>query len=685
MPNNTASFLIVLTGIVLIPVSVFSQSRIPVEYRGSENSVVRGVLEGNDIQTNFRNHGEMSRWGDLPWGIWDPCRSFSSECEFSGGRHVDGIGFLFAAEVAGERIKWYEGASNDTTLNPVVLNYRTTGQRESPYSGDIWGWLPLSGFHNPSRRDALTGQIVPVPASSNDESSWPNEWPDRLSEDQDPGWSGSWNGYRGKGLATGDQETYYVMDDLSDKEYAANIEREGPHSRFGVYFPSPSDSTMSGLGIQTEVRTFQFNNVLAKGILFTHYRVTNVSEKDLEKAWTGIILDAGLGMDEDDDNILIDYKKNLAVLWDTDGVGINTTGGQYNIGYVGHVLLEYSGVESNGIDEDYDGMIDESKFNGPGEMIIGHEAIEAYLNANYNMEAFEKKFVDLEEFPAYQFGIWWTGDEDLDWVPFDDFNKNGRMDEEEGEGLLDDVGRDGLGPYHEHYPGPDEGEGDGIPTPGEPNFGELDMMEAENRNFTNRFADPKLRQLFEFGEILRDDTYMFNSIKRAQLNQNPLPTLELNNDEPFLLTGFGPNELKAGNSAYFITALVFAKDYDELLSKVRLVETIYESDYGYHSKFLTGVEEEHINIPQQVDLSQNYPNPFNPATNIRFSLSKSASVSMHIYDITGRLVSTLLQEQSLNSGRHTIQFNASDLASGVYIYRLNVDGEVFTKKLTLIK
>lgn len=627
----------------------------------------------------------MARWGDLPWGVWDPCRSFTSECEFSGGRHVDGIGFLFAAEVQGERLKWYEGASGDTTLNPVVLNYRTTGQRESPYTGDVWGWLPLNGFHNPTRRSPINDQLVPVPAASDDIDSWPDEWPDRLSETKDPGWEGSWNGYRGKGLSTGDQETFYVMDDLSDREYGANIETDGPHSSSGVYFPSPSDSTMSGLGIQTEVRTFQFNNVLAKGILFTHYRITNISEKDLEKAWTGIVLDPGLGMDEDDDNILIDYQNNLAVFWDTDGVGVSTTGGQYDLGYMGYFLLEYSGVENNGIDEDNDGMIDESKFNGPGEMIVGQDAIESYLNENYNMDAFEKKFIDLEDFPAYQFGIWWTGDEDLDWVPFDDFNGNGRLDEEEGEGLLDDVGRDGLGPFHENYPGPDEGEGDGIPTQGEPNFGELDMMEAENRNFANRFANPQLRQVYESGELLREDSFLFKSIKSSALREDHLPTQEINNDEPFLLTGFGPNELKAGNSAYFITALVFAQDQEELLSKVKLVETIYESDYGYHSKFLTGLEEDKPNIPMEIELSQNYPNPFNPTTNIRFSLSKTAPVSLNIYDITGRLVSTVLNEQPFNSGRHTVQFSAGNLASGVYIYRLNVNGEVFTKKLTLIK
>lgn len=675
MLNKSKFFLFAITGWVLIPVSSFSQSRIPDEYRGSESQIARGVLDGNDIETNFRNHGEMARWGDIPWGIWP---------RGAGGKHVDGIGFLFAAEVLGERIKWYDGASSDTTINPVILNYRDAGKRESPYLGSIWGWLPLNGFYNSNRTAPIGGGIQVIPAASDDRTSWPDEWPDRLAETEDSGWPDSWNGYRGKGLATGDQETFYVMDDLSDQEYAANIETEGPHSRHGVYYPSPSDSSKSGLGLQTEVRTFQFHNVLAKDILFIHYRTTNISEKDLERSWTGLIFDVGLGVDEDDDNIYFDFERNLYVFWDNDGFGTPTTGGsQYELGYMGLMLLEVSFEENNGIDEDNDGMIDESKFNGPGDMIIGHEAIEAYLNDHYNMEAFERKFIDLEEFPAYQFGIWWTGDEDLDWVPFDDFNKNGRMDEEEG--LLDDVGRDGLGPFHENYPGPDEGEGDGIPTQGEPNFGELDMMEAENRNTGNRFADLNTRPFYESDNNLRDDTWLFDRIKRFALPENPSSRLEILDADPFLITGFGPNKLASGSSSYFITALLFAETEEDLYKKATLVETIYESDYGYHSKFLTGVEENFQNVPQQIELSQNYPNPFNPTTNIRFSLSNTAPVSLNIYDITGRLVSTVIQEELYNSGRHTVQFNAANLASGVYIYRLNVNGEVFTKKLTLIK
>ncbi|TNE68897.1 T9SS type A sorting domain-containing protein [bacterium] len=89
-------------------------------------------------------------------------------------------------------------------------------------------------------------------------------------------------------------------------------------------------------------------------------------------------------------------------------------------------------------------------------------------------------------------------------------------------------------------------------------------------------------------------------------------------------------------------------------------------------------------IPTEFGLSQNYPNPFNPSTTIKFSLPKADQVSLEIYDVTGRLVQTLVNGMR-NAGYHQVQFNASGLASGLYFYRLSSKQGVVTKKLMLIK
>ena len=89
-------------------------------------------------------------------------------------------------------------------------------------------------------------------------------------------------------------------------------------------------------------------------------------------------------------------------------------------------------------------------------------------------------------------------------------------------------------------------------------------------------------------------------------------------------------------------------------------------------------------IPKEFALAQNYPNPFNPSTTIRFALPKRSSVKLKIYDLLGREVVTLVDED-LQPGEYQVEFDASSLASGVYIYRLEAEGFVQAKKLMLLK
>lgn len=100
---------------------------------------------------------------------------------------------------------------------------------------------------------------------------------------------------------------------------------------------------------------------------------------------------------------------------------------------------------------------------------------------------------------------------------------------------------------------------------------------------------------------------------------------------------------------------------------------------------LTGIKEINNQTPDDYSLAQNYPNPFNPSTRIKFYLKEEGKVKLDVYNIIGQKVAELVN-QELPSGFHEIEFNASDLASGIYIYRLNV-GNKFTsvKKMILEK
>ena len=90
-------------------------------------------------------------------------------------------------------------------------------------------------------------------------------------------------------------------------------------------------------------------------------------------------------------------------------------------------------------------------------------------------------------------------------------------------------------------------------------------------------------------------------------------------------------------------------------------------------------------LPTSVELQQNYPNPFNPSTTIAYGVPESGKVTLEVFDMLGRKVATLLNGENKTAGRYTVTFNASSLASGMYIYRLQAGNVIMTKKLTLIK
>mgnify|MGYP003635941358 CR=1 FL=1 len=94
--------------------------------------------------------------------------------------------------------------------------------------------------------------------------------------------------------------------------------------------------------------------------------------------------------------------------------------------------------------------------------------------------------------------------------------------------------------------------------------------------------------------------------------------------------------------------------------------------------------EQNPEIPNAVSLKQNYPNPFNPTTTIEFELDRSTFTKITVYDVLGRKVRELVNEIR-PAGTNTIEFNATNLANGVYLYRLEANGVVQTKRLTLIK
>jgi len=101
-------------------------------------------------------------------------------------------------------------------------------------------------------------------------------------------------------------------------------------------------------------------------------------------------------------------------------------------------------------------------------------------------------------------------------------------------------------------------------------------------------------------------------------------------------------------------------------------------------KDLTSVRQEDNQIPIKFNLSQNYPNPFNPTTEIKYSIVKSGVVKFEVFNSLGQKISTLVNKKQ-NVGNYVVSWDASKLASGIYIYRIQSGDFTLTKKMTLLK
>lgn len=99
----------------------------------------------------------------------------------------------------------------------------------------------------------------------------------------------------------------------------------------------------------------------------------------------------------------------------------------------------------------------------------------------------------------------------------------------------------------------------------------------------------------------------------------------------------------------------------------------------------SSVEKENSRIPDNFFLAQNFPNPFNPSTTIRFGLQKEATVSLRIFNILGQEVATLISNEHMTAGSYNVDFNASKLTSGTYIYQLSFDNQLINRKMLLMK
>ncbi|MBN8706326.1 MAG: T9SS type A sorting domain-containing protein [Bacteroidetes bacterium] len=588
----TALFLLLITlSLSAQPVDV---PKLRSDGLGTQVNRKESTMNANNLSTLFYNNGEIAQWPYTPSLEWP---------KGSGINYLDGFYFIVTAAIDS-----IQSPSNRTKFNritPVQTYYREemdwTAGVPAALMNENWGFNPVSGYKSPMFNGIANNQ---------QSDSWPSSWPAAL------GWQESKNGTWVSGSfpfsIQPDLEAFYVVDDSKDAEWT-----KLPNAFYPILADSPAVFTDSkqwfnpdirkGLGLRVESRLYQWNIHGIDDALFGTHEVINLSDRDYDSASIGFYIDSGFKSSVDSGDEYVFFLKDLNAVWWYDKDGIVPGKPDVTLGVLGFVLLETPGNRLNNVDDDDDGLTDETQTDGI--------------------------------------------DNDADWLI-----------------SRDDVGKDGI------VGTSDMGEGDGLPTQGEPNFDLTDPDEADQNGMRgvhfSQITGKTVRDLWP-----RNDGVVFNYMADST------PDTSLNSSNIQVLVSNGLFNFQKGFREKIAYALIMANTKEELIEKIKTAQYFYNSGYRYKTVADDVEETEKVS---SFSLDQNYPNPFNPATTITYSIGKSGSATLVLYNQLGQKI-RVLDSGNKPAGQHSITANLENLPSGIYFYSLEAEGFRQTRKLVLVK
>jgi hypothetical protein len=263
------------------------------------------IMNGNQVQTVFGNWGVIGQPQEQgSRGAWP----------FATNGYIGDLSILIGAEVQYDSVYrnglWIK--TPNSFFHSVVtcpVNRPTLLNDTDPRTYKYWTFEPKGGYNNPNRQQ-------PEVAMSNDKTSWPATWPDKMQDSKDPGWAGSWNGVFGKGIYA-DLETYFVLDDNNDERF-----NNASNNAAGIAFkPNKLDTTRNGLGLEVGVRYLQYTQPSLKDILFLVYDITNKSATNYSKLVFGNLMGTYVGVTSTED--YGEYNNDVSLLFRGDNLIVN--------------------------------------------------------------------------------------------------------------------------------------------------------------------------------------------------------------------------------------------------------------------------------------------------------------------------------------------------------------------------
>ena len=579
-----------------------------------------GFHTGNRAAISFYNDGQIAGFnigtdirGEWPIGSNE---NYIGDC-------IPLIGVQFAT-------------TNGDTLQSVTISRgprNRQGEEKNPETGRFRGWNPIRGFLNPNAQSLAMSHLP---------DTWPiGGWADpggvpEITEWVDEEGKTEWYGFFGRGIQNADQESFFVADDQSDDEFN------------GFFKPDANDPLRNGMGLQLRQRGFQWSSFLAEDAIFWLYDIKNEGTTTFRKANFGTVVGTLAGGDGDsgDDLGFFDAQDWITYSWDSDNSGNRGQEvGYVGYAFLESPGNPFDGIDNDGDSKDNASpRFEEADFDeiiykaGDAVVLIDPVTYERTLHTvgstTETVSSLGRDFViepGVTKFREGHIGTIQNGvsiphpsgtdgiDNDLDGLidenqsvhldarlindqdglkyvnyvsglgvndPLIDEKRDNNVDEDgDWDFAIDDVGADGLGPTDDGYPGPDFGEGDGVPTQGEPNFGITDPDESDQIGLT----------AFNFFNINASPDMTNDSLLWARMIPGRFDVIPAQPQDGDFIYASGFFPLAAGLIERFSVSLLFGEDFNDIFSNKAIVQQIYNAGY----KFPQPPKKPKINLTQE--------------------------------------------------------------------------------------